>query len=179
MTNHDPNGSPAYSAFETTWRFPLKIGLFAVLGLAQGGCATVVYEAQFVERVVAMNRAAPPASYEVVGRFDLDRRAIFLVGDAVTVRQARLDEEVLEALARTGGDAIINLTVREENDAIDLLVRWVQAGLNTGQLVALDAPPAGGLLFLGGGSLVGTRSVRITGDIIRWLDSDPGEPGKE
>lgn len=159
-------------------RLPGVLRSLVCLGacLPLAGCATIVYEADLVERVVAMNRGARDG-YEVVGRFELDRRAVFLVGDAVTVREPHLDREVLAALARASGDAIINLRIVEENGPFDLLVGWAQAALNTGQLTAVNAPPAVGLLFLGGGDLVGTRSLRITGDIIRWRESPEGRAG--
>lgn len=142
------------------------------------GCATIVYEADLIERVVAMNRVAPEGSYEVVGRLVLDDRVIFLVGDAVTVREPRLADEILEALARHGGDAVIDLRIEEENDPLDVLVNWAQAALNAGQILAFDGPPAVGFLFLGGGNLVGTRSVRITGDVIRWRAGRDGEAAR-
>lgn len=111
---------------------------------AASGCATITYDAPLLETMVAMNHAAPTAAYEHVGDFELDRRPVFLIAQLITVVDAELEDALSRELARSGGDAVINLRIHEEYDFVDVVISVVAGGL------------------------VDTRSVTLRGDVIRW-----------
>lgn len=129
-------------------RAALAAGLAAVFA----GCATITYDAVTVEAMVALNRVAPPDAYERVGRFATEQRAVFLASRLVTVRDAELESAARRALARYGGDAVINLRIVEEFGLIDAVVGAVAQ------------------------ELISTRTIKLEGDIIRWRSPD-GPPG--
>lgn len=129
-----------------------RILALAAVG-AIAGCATITYEAPLVESMVAMNRAAPTASYERLGDFESDRRAVFVVAQLLTVTDAELEDAIRRELARTGGDAVINLRIHEEYDFIDVLVGIVAGGI------------------------VNTRAITLRGDVVRWT-GEAGEAGQ-
>jgi hypothetical protein len=118
------------------------------LALLLAGCATITYEADLIDRMVAMNRIAEASDYERVGTFSEDKRAVFVIAQLITVIDADLEDAVREALDRWNGDAVINLRIHEENDIVDVVVGAI------------------------GNGWVNTRSVTLEGDVIRWTGAD-------
>ncbi|MEJ2503823.1 MAG: hypothetical protein P8177_11025 [Gemmatimonadota bacterium] len=129
-------------------RTVVSVALLAAVG---AGCATITYEAPLVEGMVAMSRAAGAPAYERIGRFEEDRRVVFVAASLLTVIDAELEEALQRALAVTGGDAVINLRIHEETDIIDVIVGAVT------------------------GPLVNSRAVTLEGDIVRWTDGGGSE----
>lgn len=124
--------------------------------LILSGCATITYDAATVDALVAMNQAAPTAGHERVGELNIERRAGFVIFDLITVMDADLDQHIGRELARTGGDAVINLRIHEIRGPIDVLISVAQS------------------MFFLGGRILGTRTVTIRGDIIRWTEQIDG-----
>jgi hypothetical protein len=122
--------------------------MVAGLALAAAACTTITYNADLIDQMVAMNRIADADDYEYVGRFEEVQRAVFVVADLITVVDADLEEAVRDELDRSRGDAIINLRIHEENDALDVVIGLIANGW------------------------VGTRSVTLEGDVIRWTGAD-------
>lgn len=129
-----------------------RLGALGLVAVALPGCATITYEAELVDAMVAMNRAGSAAEAESVGTMDVDRRTVFLVAELITVVDSELDEVIRRELARTGGDAVINLRIEERYDFLDVVVAVLAGGI------------------------VNTRSATLRGDVVRWTgDGDAGE----
>lgn len=130
-----------------------RLGAVLLLALVAtvSGCATITYEAPLIESMVAMNRAADGVGYERVGDFEIERRAVFVVAQLITVTDAELEDALRRELARTGGDAVINLRIHEEYDIIDFLVAAVAGGI------------------------VNSRAVTLRGDVVRWTEAGAAE----
>ncbi len=124
-------------------------GIAVGLTLAVAGCATITYDAELVDRMVAMNRIAEAGDYERVGTFEETRRTVFVVAQLITVIDAELEDAIRAELDRSDGDAIINLRIHEENDVVDVIIGLIATGW------------------------VNTRSVTLEGDVIRWTGEDP------
>lgn len=140
-----------------TQRVRARAGGLMVLGLALavGGCATINYDTGTIQSVVAMNRVAQTAAYERVSSFEEQTRAVFVIADLITVVDSKMADIIQRELARTGGDAVINLRIHEEYDIIDAAIAVAQSAL----------------LF--GARVVGTRTITYNGDIVRWTgDTD-------
>ena len=123
-----------------------------LLAAALGSCRTITYDAVTLEQMVAMNRATAARPYERVDTFERKRRAVFLVADLITVMDAELEEALRRELARSDGDAVVNLRIHEEYDLVDVVVGLIAGGL------------------------IGTRSITYRGDVVRWRgEGPPGE----
>lgn len=126
----------------------IRVLPLAVMTMAAAGCATIEYDAVTIENLVALNRVVPEGRFERVGDLDVETRAIFLIAELVTMRDAELERLLRREMVRYGGDAVMNLRITEEYDVIDFLVGAVQGALI-------------------GGGLVNTRRIQLRGDIVR------------
>lgn len=132
-----------------TGRRGTRAAVVAALALAAAACSTITYDADLVDRMVAMNRIAEAGDYERVGTFEETRRTVFVIAELVTVIDAELEDAIRAELDRSDGDAVINLRIHEENDAVDVIIGLIANGW------------------------VNTRSVTLEGDVIRWTGEDP------
>lgn len=131
-------------------RTPGIVVLLAAL-TSLAGCATITYEAELVDAMVAMNRTASADEVEPAGQMEVSRRAVFLVAELITVADAELDEVIRRELTRTGGDAVLNLRIEERYDFLDVVVALIAGGL------------------------VNTRSATIRGDVVQWVGGPDAE----
>ena len=113
------------------------------------GCATITYNATAVNKMVAIAKNETNTDYEVVGKFEYKTRAVFLVFSLLTVKDVKLSEEVNKSLQSTGGDAVVNLSIGEVTDIVDLAISWLQSAL----------------IFV---NIANTRSVTIKGDVVKY-----------
>lgn len=130
--------------------------LVAAVAVSASGCATINYDATLVNGMVAMNRVQALGNYETVGSFEVGQRPIFVISNLLTVVDADVEDAITAELARTGGDAVINLRIHEEYDIIDIAI-----GLAQGILIGVQ--------------LAQTRSVTLMGDVIRWTGGQDPE----
>ena len=121
--------------------------VLAAAALLLSGCATITYDADTIEGLVAMNRIAEAGDYERIGTFEESSRVVFVISQLITLFDADLEDAVRDQLEEWGGDAVINLRIHEENDIVDVLI----GGLTSGW--------------------VNTRSVTLQGDVVRWTGS--------
>jgi hypothetical protein len=124
------------------------LALVATLGILVGACATITYDADLIEGIVAMNRITETGGYERVGTFEETKKVVFVIADLVTLIDADLEDLVGDELSRYDGDAVINITIHEEDDPVDVLVGLIASGW------------------------VSTRTVTIRGDVVRWSGED-------
>ncbi len=110
----------------------------ALLALAAAllltGCFTMRYD---------VPPEQPTAAYDVIGSFEVKKRASWLILGLVPMREVQVAELIAEAVDRDGGDAATNVVVTAQYDGTDVIVS----------------------LLVGG--LYNTRSYLITGDVVR------------
>jgi hypothetical protein len=113
----------------------LFLSVFAVAcALLMAGCFTMRYE---------IPSEQPRASYDVIGSFEVQKRASWLILGLIPMREVEVAELVAEAVEREGGDAATNVVVTAQYDGTDVIVS----------------------LLVGG--IYNTRSYLVTGDVVR------------
>ena len=106
-------------------------------------CESVIYETHSSEKFVSMTTPKDIGEYEVVGKLKYDTKAVFLVLQLITIKDAEIDKAILKQVNKMEGDGVINLKIHEQYDFVDFVVS----------------------VFAGG--ILNTRTVKIEGDIIK------------
>lgn len=106
-------------------------------------CESVIYEAHSLENFVSMTTPKDIGEYEVVGKLKYDTKAVFLVLQLITIRDAEIDNAIQKQVGKYEGDGVINLKIHEQYKIVDIIIA----------------------AFVGG--LLNTRTVEVRGDIIR------------
>jgi len=118
--------------------------LFASLLLS---CESVIYETHSSELFVSMTTPKEISDYEVIGKLNYDTKAIFLVAQLITIRDAEIDKAIQKEVRKLDGDGVINLRIHEQYKFLDFIIGAF--GLN----------------------LVNSRTVEVNGDIIKMHPS--------
>ena len=105
-----------------------------------------------------MNRGALPDGYTVVGQFNYITRASFTAYDLITLHDPDMIAEMNKSLKINGGDAVINLSIVEVNNTVDVLI---------GMFVSTVTTAA----FKSSINVFSTRSVEITGDVVKYKNA--------
>lgn len=119
------------------------------------GCQTITYDALLFDEVASLNGGALPSEYTVVGKFTYSTRASFTAFDLITLHHPEIIAELNKTLKVNDGDAVINLSICEENDIVDILINIFVNSLSTAAFkTSID--------------LFSTRSVVIRGDVVKY-----------
>ena len=113
--------------------------------LLMTGCFTMRYE---------IPPEQPRAAYDVIGSFEVQKRASWLILGLVPMREVEVAALVADAVAREGGDAATNVVVTAQYDGTDVIVS----------------------LLVGG--LFNTRSYLVTGDVVRLRATSARPPAE-
>jgi len=122
------------------------LALSSILFIAS--CGTIALDATSLDESVQLNDAAG-RPYTVVSSFSVKDKAGWALG-IIPVNKPAGDKhdyfaEFLQTqIAKAGGDAIINLRVRTQNNFLDFLIT------------------------VGTGGLYATRTVTVSGDVIKY-----------
>lgn len=106
-------------------------------------CESVIYETHSYDKFVSMTTPKDIGEYKVVGKLKYDVKAIFLVLQLITVRDAEIDKAIQKQVRKLDGDGVINLKIHEQYNFLDFIIA----------------------LF--GYNIVNTRTVEVRGDIIK------------
>jgi hypothetical protein len=138
-------------------KHPLRISA-ALFILLFSGCQTITYDALLFDEVASLNRGALPPGYTVVGTFSYTTRASFTAFDLVTLHHPEFIAEMDKALKVNDGNAIINLSIVEETNIVDILINIFVNSLTSSALRS-------------GIDVFSTRSVEIRGDVVKYTHS--------
>ncbi|MBA2664968.1 MAG: hypothetical protein H0U74_21960 [Bradymonadaceae bacterium] len=116
-----------------------------VVTLLSSGCATIHYDGAMLDSIATLNNGLAPENYELITDFEVEHRAVFIVGALVTLVDSQMEEAIEREMRRYDGNAVVNVHFEEVQTAVDVLIGLLQ--------------PAGGL--------VETRTIRIRGDVVR------------
>jgi hypothetical protein len=112
------------------------LGAIVIVGclFVLGSCATVSLDATTIqEHRVQMNEAGEP-DYDVVADFTIKDKAAWVIGIVPVNKPAGDHNDYLATLLQSeidkaGGDAVINVKIRAQNAAEDILVNIVTLGI--------------------------------------------------
>lgn len=131
---------------------------FLLIILLFTGCQTITYDALLFDQVASLNKGNLPAEYTIVGKFSYSTRASFTAYDLITLHHPEIVAEMSKALKVNDGDAVINLSIVEENDIVDILINIFVNSLTTAA-------------FKTNIDVFSTRSIEITGDVVTFKSS--------
>ncbi|MFA5835048.1 MAG: hypothetical protein WDA22_16340 [Bacteroidota bacterium] len=129
-----------------------------ILMLLFAGCQTITYDALLFDGVASMNRGSLPDGYTVVGQFNYTTRASFTAYDLITLHDPDMIAEMNKSLKVNGGDAVINLSIEEVNNVVDVLI---------GMFVSTVSTAA----FKTSINIFSTRTVEIKGDVVKYKNA--------
>ena len=92
----------------------------ALIALLLAGCYTVNYVIP-----PEQNRDA----YEIVGSFEVKKRASWVVFGLVPVSDAQVEEIIRDQIERKGGDVAINVVIEAQYDPVDVVIAMLVGGL--------------------------------------------------
>jgi len=119
------------------------------------GCETITYDALLFDEIASMNNGSLPGDYKIVGQFNYTTRASFTAFDLVTLHDPEIITEMKKAMQVNDGNAVINLSIVEVTDPIDILINIFVSTVTTAALrTSID--------------IFSTRSVRIKGDVVHY-----------
>ena len=106
-------------------------------------CESVIYETHSSELYVSMTTPKDIGDYEVIGELKYETKAVFLVLQLLTLKDAEIEQAIEKQVMKLEGDGVINLKIHEQYDFDDFI----------------------NSVF--GGGIVSTRTVKVNGDIIK------------
>ena len=106
-------------------------------------CESVIYETHSSELYVSMTTPKDIGDYEVIGELKYETKAVFLVLQLLTIRDAEIEQAIEKQVMKLEGDGVINLKIHEQYNFDDFI----------------------NSVF--GGGIVSTRTVEVNGDIIK------------
>lgn len=112
----------------------LLVPALLVLLVSTPGCFTTQY---------VLPTALPTTTYDVLGSFQVKKRASWVILGLVPLREADVEAAVAREVERLDGDAAVNVVVMAQFDALDTVVGLVVGGL------------------------FNTRSYTVTGDVVK------------
>ncbi len=129
------------------WRLFLSLTALAAL-IALTGCTTVLYDARSLESDASLNEP-DGRTYSVVSSFEIDDKAGWVIG-LIPVNKPGGDNHdylstlLAEEIRKAGGDAVMNVKLRSQNQPVDIVVYILTTGIY--QL----------------------RTTTVTGDVIKY-----------
>lgn len=106
-------------------------------------CENVLYETHSSEVFVSLTTPNNIGDYKVVGELKYNTKAIFLALQLITIKDSEIEKAINKQVKKSDGDGVINLTIHEQYDIVDIVIS----------------------VFVGG--LINTRTVKVNGDIIK------------
>ncbi len=106
-------------------------------------CESVIYETHSSELFVSMTSPKDISDYEVIGELNYETKAVFLVLQLITIRDAEIDKAIQKQVRKLEGDGVINLKIHEQYDFVDFVISVFGSGI------------------------VNTRTVKVNGDVIK------------
>lgn len=106
-------------------------------------CESVIYETHSSDYFVSMTTPKDISEYDVVGKIKYDTKAVFLVLQLITIRDAGIENAIEKQVRKSEGDGVINLKIHEQYDFVDFVISVFGSGI------------------------VNTRTVKVSGDIIK------------
>ena len=148
--------------------------LFAAATLVLfSGCMTVELSSNSATPV--MMSGVPDRNYTVVRSFSVAHRGWFTLFDLITLSNPDIQKTLDDELARSGGDAVINVKIVGQTTFVDgiIPIGMSMAGSLLGYAIATD--PYTGITYgtaLGSlaGSMLSARTYTISGDVIRYKE---------
>ena len=110
-------------------------------------CESVIYETHSSELFVSMTTPKDISDYEVIGELNYETKAVFLVLQLITIRDAEIEQAIEKQVRKLEGDGVINLNIHEQYDFVDFVISVFGSGI------------------------VSTRTVKVDGDIIKMNPS--------
>ena len=125
-----------------------RLFLVLIALVAMTGCATVMYDARSLDAGTSLNQPDGRA-YKIVSSFETNDKAGWVIGIIPVNKPAGDNHDYLatllaEEVRKAGGDAVINLKLRSQNQPLDII-----AGILTWGVYSL-------------------RTTTITGDVIKY-----------
>lgn len=110
-------------------------------------CESVIYETHSTEYFVSMTTPNDIGEYDVIGKIKYDTKAVFIVLQLITIRDAEIENAIEKQVRKSEGDGVINLKIHEQYDFVDFVISVFGSGI------------------------VNTRTVKVNGDIIKMHPS--------
>ena len=110
-------------------------------------CESVIYETHSSELYVSMATPKDIGDYEVIGELKYETKAVFLVLELLTLKDAEIEHAIEKQVMKLEGDGVINLKIHEQYDFEDIITSVFGAGI------------------------VSSRTVKVNGDIIKMNPS--------
>ena len=114
------------------YRISVVLGILSLFVL--GSCATIALDSSTIrEQEVKMN-AAGDREYDVVADFEVKDKAAWIIGIVPVSKPAGDNHDYLASLIqaeidKAGGDAAINVKIKAQNTAGDILIQLVTLGI--------------------------------------------------
>ena len=149
--------------------------LFTGIILFFTSCMTVSVDTSQIRQPVSMTLSIN-REYKLKKHFRIEQRAWFTVKDLVTISNPEIQGALKQELAEAEGDAIVNLTILEQNTFFDFLIPVattiagysllfltfdIASEMELGVLVAIP------VIF---GPLLNSRTYVVEGDIVVYID---------
>ena len=122
---------------------PFIVTIVLLLALLVFSCESVIYETHSSELFVSMTTPKDISDYEVIGELNYETKAVFLVLQLITIKDAEIDKAIQKQVRKLLGDGVINLKIHEQYDFVDFVISAFGSGI------------------------VNTRTVKVNGDIIK------------
>ena len=123
---------------------PFIATIVLLLALLVFSCESIIYEIHSSDKFVSMTTPKYIGEYKVVGKFNYRTKAVFILLQLITIKDANIDKAIQKQVMIYKGDGIINLKINEQYDFLDFVI-FVFAGT----------------------FYVSIRNIIVTGDIIK------------
>lgn len=123
---------------------PFIVTIVLLLALLVFSCESVIYEIHSSDKFVSMTTPKYIGEYKVVGKLNYRTKAVFILLQLITIKDANIDKAIQKQVMIYKGDGIINLKINEQYDFLDFVI-----------------------FIFAGTFYVSIRSIIVTGDIIK------------
>ena len=123
---------------------PFIVTIVLLLALLVFSCESVIYEIHSSDKFVSMTTPKYIGEYKVVGKLNYRTKAVFILLQLITIKDANIDKAIQKQIMIYKGDGIINLKINEQYDFLDFVI-----------------------FIFAGTFYVSIRSIIVTGDIIK------------
>lgn len=107
--------------------------------LTLSACYTQSFVAPVLEKPATLTgKAAEPREYEVVKHFMRTKRSGFWLFALIQGSQPDLNQVFKEEISSAGGDAVMNVEITTQFDALDVLVGLLVGGIYNSKIVHIE-----------------------------------------